>query len=63
MFSFMGNQHGRILYAFYSGRSLDVWMTALFDFTTLEKAEANFRIFLQHLANEPIGDTELVGST
>lgn len=59
MFSFMGNQHGRILYAHYNGRSLEVWMTALFNFTTHGKAETNFRIFLQHLANQPIGDTEL----
>ncbi|XHG07801.1 hypothetical protein AWENTII_010933 [Aspergillus wentii] len=53
--SFMGKQHGRIPQAFYNGTVLNIWMSKLFDFTTLETAEPNFRIFLQQMTNQPVG--------
>lgn len=54
----MKNQRGRILQAFYSCSSLNIWMTELFDFTTIEAAEPNVRIFLQHMTCQPVGNTK-----
>lgn len=33
-------------------------MTELFDFTTIEAAEPNVRIFLQHMTCQPVGNTK-----
>lgn len=54
----MGNQHGRILQRFYSCGLLNIWMTEPFDFRTIETAEQNVRISLQHMTCQPVGNTK-----
>lgn len=57
VFSSMAPLHGRILQAVYDGITINIWKTGIFDFKTPER-EQNFQIFLQHLTNEPIGNTK-----
>lgn len=58
VFSFMGQQHGRILQAYSEEKELIIRKSRLYDFTTKEKALAHARLFAQYMANEPVGNTK-----
>ncbi|RJE18143.1 hypothetical protein PHISCL_09521 [Aspergillus sclerotialis] len=55
LFSFMGPQHARIIEAFFTGTTLVLRPSRLYDFR--EKDQAAFRHFAQWYFGKPIGDT------
>lgn len=54
MLSFMGPQHGRILYAFMDGEQLVLRQSRLFSFE--RKANAPFALFQRILLSHPIAE-------
>lgn len=55
----MGNMRGRILQAYFDGTHVAIRKTKLYHFGSAERAmELLGRIFLQHMANTPIGNTQ-----
>lgn len=54
----MGNLSGRILQAYFDGTKLVVRKTKLLEFTDEDTARKNIQIFLQHMSNVPVGNTQ-----
>lgn len=55
----MGNMRGRILQAYFDGTHVAIRKTKLYHFGSAEKARELLEgVFLQHMANTPIGDTK-----
>lgn len=55
----MGNMRGRILQAYFDGTHVSIRKTKLYHFGSTEKARKLLGgVFLQHIANTPIGDTQ-----
>ena len=55
----MGNMRGRILQAYFDGTHVAIRKTKLYHFESAEKArELLGGVFLQLIANTPIGDTQ-----
>lgn len=57
VFSFMGHLHGRILQAYYDGTSVVIRKTKLYHFLP-EDARGLLNLFVQQMANTPIGNTK-----
>lgn len=55
----MGNLSGRILQAYFDGTKLVVRKTKLLEFTDEGTARKSIQIFLQHMSNVPVGNTQL----
>ena len=55
--SFMGHLHGRILQAYYDGTSVVIRKTKLYHFLP-ENARDLLNLFVQQMANTPIGNTK-----
>jgi len=58
VFSFMGPQHGRILHAHFDGEMLVIRQSILYSF--LRKESALIDLFLQCMANTPVGVTRFL---
>lgn len=57
IFSFMGNQQGRILQAHFGKQGLVIRKSKLYDFSSEAKAEKPTELFLQYMASEIQGLT------